>query len=457
MKIIKSIFFLLLFVNSISAGIIKGHFQTDYYGNIEPTTPYSNQRLRLYLQPVISEKLFNHKFSFLVSGNLFYQPIGKNYPTIGKEGFVSLDYLVREAYLGFHFSFFDLFLGQKFVNWGKVDVLSPLNVINPSDLTVLSPDNTEESSLADPLAQVQIYLSSELNVEFVYVPFFQPSIYPISEIEIKTNIPTSLFSRTSIYDIDASFINKKIKPYRELCHSLHSSLNYMSDLIDITAAYSYYKDHLFDFDLTNLKEDTIIGTSTNIHQITGDAYPAYHYIHKIGLAGSYDHKGYDFNLDTSLLLTEDKDGSRMDIKNNEIFNTIQVGHKFINKLYTQLNLVHRLILSFDADIQSEYSIVVQNFIKSEIDKYFFQQSKSQLYLLIHADMNYLYEKLFLGINIIHGMAEKESYCSPRISYKLSDYITCYAGTDIWFGGEGDGFLSRNQLNDNFHVKLKIEI
>ena len=41
-----------------------------------------------------------------------------------------VDNLVRRAYLSLRFDAFDLEVGKKFVRWGKVDFLSPLDVVN---------------------------------------------------------------------------------------------------------------------------------------------------------------------------------------------------------------------------------------------------------------------------------------------------------------------------------------
>ena len=128
----------------------------DYYALIDPTTFYESERIRLSLAPEISGRSKSRWLDFHLSGLLYAQPIGE-------PAFVELERIVREAYLGLHFSIFDINIGQKFVNWGKVDILSPLNIINHSDTTVLSLDNILEGSLPDPLVQVQVYLADSFN------------------------------------------------------------------------------------------------------------------------------------------------------------------------------------------------------------------------------------------------------------------------------------------------------
>lgn len=419
-----------------------GYLQVDYYGNIETTTPYKNERSRIYLQPRISDKLFNDVFSYELSLNLHWQPLTDQDFT--PKEFVDPNYIIREAYIGIHVPVVDIYLGHRFVNWGKVDILSPLNVINPSDLTVLSLDNVEELSLSDLLAQVQIHASDNIYFDLVYVPFFQPNILPVDEVTLVSPPP---------FTILAAFKNRDYRIYGEEAHSIHSSFNVLTEKVDLMAAYSYYRDQLLDIDLSGLVE--ILPPPP--YRVFGNVYPAYNYVHNFGLGFSTDWEGFGFSFDGAYRLTKDRTGSRMDIKNNEVLYNFQVDRIFSNILYLQFNFIHRYILDFNGTIRSRYSPFVQIYIKDEIDKYLFQRDESQIFLLLHADVKLVNEKLSLGTNLIYGIAEGEFYCSPRISYKITDHITFFTGADIWIGGSGDGYLSRNKKNDNYHVKFRFAL
>jgi hypothetical protein len=194
-----------------------------------------------------------------------------------------------------------------------------------------------------------------------------------------------------------------------------------------------------------------------MYRVFGFIYPEYNYVHNTGFALTTDYKGYGFSVDAAYRLTEDRTGSRMDIKNNEILYNIQITKTFFKRLYAQVNFIHRYILFSDRRVDSRFSPVIQEYISGEIDTYLFQKDHSQIYILTHFDISFVNETLYLGINMIYGIAENEFYCAPRISYRINDYITLYTGADFWIGGSGDGYLSRNKLNDNFFVRIRFAI
>ena len=207
-------------------------FQVDYYGLTDPTTFYKSERMRFTFVPEITGKSKSNIVNFRFNSTLFFQPVGE--PEL-----IDSERIIREAYIGLHFNILDIYFGQKFVNWGKIDVLSPINTINHSDNTVLSLDNYFEASLPDLLGQARVHISDFFNIEIVYVPFFHPNIDPIEETvadqEFTISLPTI---KTQHFDIDAAFVNKEIGPFEEPAHSLHISTNFFSDLFDLSIYYS---------------------------------------------------------------------------------------------------------------------------------------------------------------------------------------------------------------------------
>jgi len=97
-----------------------GILWTDYYADIDPC---SNARVRLTLAPELKWKSNCGVVDLHLSAVGFVQAIDE--PVL-----IEPERIIREAYLGLHIGIFDLYLGQKFVNWGMVDFLSPLNVVN---------------------------------------------------------------------------------------------------------------------------------------------------------------------------------------------------------------------------------------------------------------------------------------------------------------------------------------
>ncbi len=440
MKKLALIFvFNFLSLSSLMALDFDGIFQVDYYGLIDPSTFYESERMRITVVPELIGKSKSEAVDFHLSGMFYLQPVGE--PQV-----IDLERIIREAYLGFHFSIFDINLGQKFVNWGKVDILSPLNVVNHSDTTVLSSDNLLEASLPDLMTQIQIHPLDDFNIEMVYVPFLQPNIYDIEEIRIEQTFTLE----TQQYNVDAAFIDREIPLFSEWANSLYFAANYTSYLLDLIVSYSYYVDKNLDFNLSEIKE-TIVGAT---HTVTGTAYPGYNRVHNFGLGVSFYAGNLLISADSAMKITRDWEGSVIEIKNSELFSALQVERMFLNQIRVHLNLYHKYVFNYDTPIQSPYSPLIQNYILVVVDDYLLQKPQSQFYFLLHLDTHFFREKLLLGANFIYGYTEKGYYAVPRVAYKASDYFTMLMGADVWIKGDVESFLGRNETRDNFFIRAQ---
>ena len=68
----------------------------------------------------------------------------------GEVTVIDPEFIVRQAYVTLRTDAFDVDVGQKFVHWGKVDLLSPLDVVNHTNTATLGLGDAFESPLADP-------------------------------------------------------------------------------------------------------------------------------------------------------------------------------------------------------------------------------------------------------------------------------------------------------------------
>jgi hypothetical protein len=422
-----------------------GLIRADYYGLIDDSTWYTHERLRLTAAPELKWKAESSAFDIHLSGVGYIQFLEADEILIPPD-FIDPERIIRDAYLSLHLGIFDFDLGQKFVTWGMVDFLSPLNVVNHSDTTVLSVDNLLEASLPDLLAQVRIYPAEGLSFELIYAPFLQPNLFEIEEVRID-----EIFNLSgSTYDIHAAFVDREIPLFSEWAHSVYAAAHYRSYFLDLIVSYATFLDKNPDFDLSGITE-TIVGTD---HSITGTAYPAYNRVHNIGAGFSFYLGDLLVSTDSALKITNDWEGSVIQIRNSELFSALQVERLFWNRLRAHVNLYHRYVINYDTPIESPYSSLIENYIIAVIDDYLLQKPQSQLYFLVHLDSHFFREKLLLGVNFIYGYTEKGYYLVPRITYKASDPVTLSAGADIWIEGDFESFLGRNETRDNFYVRMQ---
>jgi hypothetical protein len=361
--------------------------------------------------------------------------------------FIDPERIIREAYLSVHLGIFDIDLGQKFVTWGMVDYLSPLNVANHSDTTVLSVDNFLEATLPDVMAQVRIYPTDSLSLELIYAPFLQPNLFDIEDIDVDEiwSLPGPVN-----YDIEASFTDKAVPLFSQWAHSVYAAVHYSSYLLDLIVCYSSFLDKNPDFDLSGITE-TIVGPD---HTIRGTAYSTYTRVHSIGAGLSFYLGNFLISGDSAIKVTKDWEGSLIEIRNSELFSALQVERLFLNRIRAHLNIYHKYVFNLDTPIESPYSSLIKNYIIAVIDDYLLQKPESQFYYLAHVDSHFFRERLLAGINFIYGYTENGYYLVPRISLKVSDRITLSAGADIWLRGDVESFLGRNETHDNFYIRAQ---
>jgi hypothetical protein len=445
----KTLYILLLslcWLNPVAAIDFGGIAWADYYGLIDDSTWYTNERLRFTVAPEFKWKSESGLWDAHLSGVAYVQFLEDD-EFLCPPAIIDQERIIREAYVSLHLGIVDIDLGQKFVTWGMVDYLSPLNVVNHSDTTVLSVDNILEGSLPDVLAQVRIYPTDSLSIELIYAPFLQPNLFDIEDIEI---IVENFPFLGSNYHINAAFKDRGIPLFSEWAHSLYSAVHYSSYLVDLIVSYSTYLDKNPDFDLSGITE-TIMEPD---HTITGTAYPTYTRVHNIGAGVSFYLGNFLVSADSAIKVTKDWEGSAIEIHNSELFSALQVERLFWNRVRAHLNVYHRYVFNYDTPIETPYSPLIENYIIAVIDDYLLQKPQSQVYFLGHLDSHFLREKLMLGVNFVYGYTEKGYYLVPRITYKISDRVTVSAGADIWVRGDFESFLGRNESRDNFFLRFQ---
>ena len=447
----KILMFLLLLAISLPAqGLDFNYYlMTDYYGDLESTTPYDNLRIRLYARPEISGELFDGNLYYFVSANLYYQPIGE-------EMLVRPDNILREGYFGLQSNFYNLYVGQRFVNWGKVDFYSPVNVINAVDTTILSLDNVEEGRLPDLMVDLQLILGANASLELIYVPFPRPYFHPDEEVNIALDF---------LYlDIDAVFRHEKISYLTEQAHSMFAAFRYWSYWFDMLLSYSFFVDQYPDFDLSGITQEIDDSGFFNKYIIRGTAFNTYNRAHLPGMGISTNLKSWGLDAESGLKITEDWDGTRVEIKNSELVSNLQVNRTFFDYWFFQVNFIHRYIINQNADPQSSLNSQVLSYIEAEMEKHFLQPVESQVYMAAHLHRYVLHDTLYFAMNGGVGFAinpeeeyETEVYLAPRVAYHFTDLIKMEVGGDFWLQGEEAGYLGRNIDKDNFYIKFTFRL
>jgi hypothetical protein len=82
-------------------------------------------------------------------------------------------------YMNLTYEHVNLRFGNQIVRWGKADEISPLDVVNPEDLSLGLNRPRAERKIPVPMANVE-FLSDHISLQGIYVPFSQTSIFHYS-------------------------------------------------------------------------------------------------------------------------------------------------------------------------------------------------------------------------------------------------------------------------------------
>ena len=439
-----------LFAQEVAVG---GFVRLDHYGGVAEESFYSNERVRLTaLTQLRADDEAGFWSAFLeVVAHLQYDEEGFSVAP-GALTARDIDDMIRRAYVSLRFDAFDVEIGKKFVHWGKVDFLSPLDVINHVNLEVPALGDLFEGPLADPLLHVTAYPTDDL-AQYRAGVRAVPGPLRGDRRRIRPRLPVRLL------DVDMAFRYPEVEPFSEYAHSIHGAVSYSTFLADLQLSYSWFRDQIPDIDLSGLEERIDV-----LHEIEGTIVPAYGRAHNIGLGASVGLDGWVISADVGAKFHQDNlDGSRIDVKNPEIRSVLQVDHPFAigqQQLFATAGVIHRLVL-FDEDAwESDYSPFLESIIGSLHDRELFQHEPSAWYLISRLQTSFLREQLSVEATGVWGIDEAALHLAPRVSYAITDTWSAAAGANLWFTLDGPdstktGLLRQDDAKDNVFIQTTL--
>ncbi|MCY4377791.1 MAG: hypothetical protein OXC31_28880 [Spirochaetaceae bacterium] len=439
---------------------LGGFLKLDHYGLVAEERLYTNERVRLTAAAQVEAvnatgdlAAFAELHAFAQIGEHVAVPETAVERRFGEVTVIDPEFIVRQAFVTLRTDAFDVDVGQKFVHWGKVDLLSPLDVVNHTNTATLGLGDAFESPLADPMVHATAYLDDAFSLELVYVPFLAPDLIGIAELDFDLSFLN--------YDIDARFENPRVALFSEWAHSVHAALSYTSFAVDAQVTYSFFRDQTPDFDLSGVRETSrAVGDETH-YSIRGVVVPGYNRAHNFGVGASAALAGFVLSADAGLKLTDNVDGTRIDVKKPEVLYAVQadravsIGQQPFN---VSAGVYHRLILHPDAEFKSKYSPLVENVVAALRDFYLLQEDPSTVYVVGRADTSLFREALNVGVIGAWGITERALHLAPRAGLRLSDHVSAAVGANLWFEwapGIASGLLGRDAAKDNVFAQLVV--
>lgn len=408
---------IILLITVLSFNLYSQDFRllvfSDYFGQIEPTTDYDNLRFRNYIRPEFGMDLLDYTGYLTVSGEFYYDYFNDNQTPDPSN-------ILRECYLSFYPDWGDVIIGQKYTNKGKADVFSPLNSFNASYREQFSLDEPYQSKRSDLQLEANYYITDESSLELVYIPFPRTDYQSPGEITFEAD--------DKIYTLD-----KDSDPYLlENGHSFFLTYNYYGYNLDFQAAYNYYTEQAYNYNIYE-SNDRFIGKEYNKVHSAGGAIST-----SLGTFGVVEE--IVFNL------TEDFEGNDPGIKNSDITVNTQLSNTLFGRTYSQFNIVYQYIFNHDEG-------------DTDLDKAFndvhLQPLGHVAFVVAHLRDSFLREKLNVALNLAY--IHPNVYIGPRCNYKISDLITLETGVNFTTGEYKNKLLEENLGGDNFFVRIKYEL
>lgn len=398
---------------------------TDYYGQIEASTPYDNLRQRNLIRPEISLDLLDYTASFTLSGEFYY-----DYYADEK----TPDYfnILQECYFSFYLDKTDIIIGQKFTNTGKVDIFSPLNVYNGIYRETLSMDEPYQKKRPDAQLEIKYYIDDDSSLELIYIPFPRPDYQGKGDLKVSDG----LLNFT---------LDKESTPYLlENSHSFYLAYNRFGFDTDMQLFYGYYTGRGYNFSLEDL---SLVGGN-----LVGTMDKTYNRIHTVGGAFSFNIGSFAFNEEIGLNITEDFNGDDIGIKNSDITINSQITKTLFGRVTSNLNIIYQHIFNYNKG--SRYNNDVDDQLYEAINDIHMQPTDNILVLVLHLHDYYLREKLYVALNT--ALLYPRIYIGPRVNYKLKDYLTIETGVDYFTNKYENYLLDENLGGDNFFIRIKYE-
>ncbi len=426
----KKILILLTLLLSFQLFPADGEFRllsfADYYGAVEPDESYETLRNRYYLQPQFQASLFGYLADVNLSANLWYQPLGE-------EEFTAPENILREAYVSLPAGNFDIVLGQKLASFGFSDVYGPLNIINASDQTIFSLDDSVDGRRPDGMVQILYYPNFSDTFELIYVPFPRPDYDPSA----KETLRSDEWDLTLERDSQAYLTDQ--------AQSLFFRYYHFSDTFDLQLVYAWYTEQTPGFDLSELDADGQV--------LTGEIEPLYTRNQLFGAAVSTTLGETILSEDLGFTLTEDPEGTDPGIANSSFSANTQITGSILNGTFAQLSLVYQYFINYDA-LEEPYDSALFEELAEEYNSFAVQPREHIAFAVLHLHRSFMREKLYLGLNT--GLLYPDIYIAPRISYGLSDRMLVEAGADINTGGAEENIFTGRDESDNVYIRLQYE-
>ena len=328
---------------------------------------------------------------------------------------------INEAFLEINIGSFYFSGGVKKLSWGRADLFSVLDIVNPKDETTLL-DIQENKKLAVPMFQFVMYMPHDVKLEGVFLPMFVPSLFALD----------GRWKSHSIFEIEEFTSIREAKKLQELLGKDTAKLSYAHGGLRLTTTLALSHDFGFQYFYGYSKKPVI----TKINGFES-YYPSFH-----NVAFDYGTAIGPFNLKMELCANIEGKKSLSGINNSNI--------------------------GWNAgfDVALRYGLALNILLKESV--YFYSNQGDTFYYALFRRGSKTDTIAFFSLSqtVLRGAMEwKLSFitCFENVDFAIEPSLHCLFGTialdakvGIFVGKNSHGNYSQYKKNSFFRLSLGYE-
>nr|NJM02116.1 hypothetical protein [Desulfobacula sp.] len=355
---------------------------------------------------------------------------------------------IHELYVRYNTPSWDIALGKQIKRWGKTDQVSPVDTLNPENITEFIIPSYEDRKIPVWMADIT-FRKDDFFIEGILIPFFEPSRFHYFGTD------WALFSHLK-NDIRQSSLAAPLKSYFESMginetepDSGFDSFEYAArvggtiDRLDYGFTYHYANEDLPNFQsfpVKNLSLDnpgsvqslmSNLGGLTLTNEQIQTTYPRTH------IAGfEFETVVSDFGLRGEAAVKENESfltRSLTSVRNPSLFWVIGADYLSPGEWYFNLQFAHQHIYDYDPAIL------------------YFEDNNYSLIGEIKKDL--MSDWLNASLQVTRMLNDHSYYFSPRLKYTYIRNLEVMMGLNL-FGGKETSILGRYDENDQVFFNVK---
>ncbi len=412
MKRFILIIFSIAFIASIPAhagdislhGFLEGNYSADLDGSNPDGSDFKWAEERLQLKFDVNKEPFH----IFLKTDAFYDHIDEE-----------PDLELREGYIDFTSSKWDLRAGRQIITWGLGDLIFINDVFSKDYEAFFSGRPMEYLKKGVDGIKIGIY-PDFASAELIVIPFFEPNVFPESE-------------RFWMFDPMPSLTNRREQKPTEKAENTEIALRIYRSISDFDASLYFYRG--FSRQPSMKPDNLIMPTELTFFYPELSVYGASLQGRAVDGVLSLEAGYYDSR--------QDREGTDPMIPNSQ--------SKFLIAYQRQMWEDFTIGLQYYDEYMHDYSEYKKN-----LPPGFPKEKKLHQLTTIRLTQFLRHQTLRLSFFSFYSPSDGDYLLNPEIKYNLSDYVWAAVGANIFGGGEAWNQFGQLRKNDNLYVQIRYE-